>query len=393
MAGRHIIKSWSRQQKTIALSSAEAETYGMVACSAELLGLQACARDLGVSYKLAVYADASAALGIVKRRGIGKVRHIRTQSLWLQEAHAEKRLAFEKIDGSRNPADLLTKYLSEILLDRHLQFLNCTPEDGRAALAPTLDSLGLSTRAFQGFRLRAARVDKGAAPGVDKNSEGAAGHNATGNVMDRGKDKAIKKGIAQETLPGHKMDPNNESAPEAQSGRTEERSGCSAQSAAASVGGPTIQQRRPLQNGGRGEGAAESAITSKRRTGTTAIGRWADVESSCSELEQHVDSLEDYDNDTQTKEECRNPEDISSWASTSLETLMHKSLIEYNEHPTIVTLKLELNSCTCIYIDMCVRTHFAQGDSKQLWCKKGKEHIYTCIYPISVVAERRCKYQ
>ena len=110
MAGRHLIKSWSRQQKTIALSSAEAETYGMVACSAELLGLQACARDLGLDYKLAVYADASAALGIVKRRGIGKVRHIRTQSLWLQEAHAEKRLAFEKIDGSRNPADLLTKY-------------------------------------------------------------------------------------------------------------------------------------------------------------------------------------------------------------------------------------------------------------------------------------------
>ena len=106
MAGRHLGKSWSRQQKTIALSSAEAETCGMVACSAELLGLQACARDLGLGYKLAVYADASAALGIVKRRGIGNVRHIRTQSLWLQEACTEKRLAFEKTDGSRNPADV-----------------------------------------------------------------------------------------------------------------------------------------------------------------------------------------------------------------------------------------------------------------------------------------------
>ena len=92
----------------------------MVNCSAELLGLQACAEDLGISYKASVYADASAALGIVMRRGIGKVRHIRTQSLWLQEAHATRRLGFEKIDGSRNPADLMTKHLSDTLLSRHL---------------------------------------------------------------------------------------------------------------------------------------------------------------------------------------------------------------------------------------------------------------------------------
>ena len=67
-----------------------------------------------------VYADASAALGIIQRRGIGKMRHIQTQCLWLQEAHATKRLRFEKIDGSRNPSDLLTKHFSEILMDRHM---------------------------------------------------------------------------------------------------------------------------------------------------------------------------------------------------------------------------------------------------------------------------------
>ena len=116
MAGRHLVKSWLRQQKTIALSSAEAETYGMVSCSCDLLGLQSCAKDLGMVICAAVYADASAALGIIKRRGIGKLRHIRTQSLWLQEAHATKRLHFEKIDGLCNPSDLLTKHLSEVLV-------------------------------------------------------------------------------------------------------------------------------------------------------------------------------------------------------------------------------------------------------------------------------------
>ena len=109
----------------------------MGCCSAELLGMVACARDLGPSYKGAAYADAAAALGIAKRRGVGKVRHIRTQSLWLQEAHAEKRLAFEKVDGSSNPADLMTKYLSEESLNGLLTFLGCIPGDGRAMSAPT----------------------------------------------------------------------------------------------------------------------------------------------------------------------------------------------------------------------------------------------------------------
>ena len=151
MLGAHAIKSWSRQQRTIALSSAEAETYGMVACSTELLGLQACARDLGISLGVSVYADASAALGIIKRRGIGKMRHIQTQSLWLQEAHATKRIHFEKIDGSRNPADLLTKHLAEVLMDRHMKVIGALPEDGRAATAPTLASLGINEAPLQGF--------------------------------------------------------------------------------------------------------------------------------------------------------------------------------------------------------------------------------------------------
>ena len=104
----------------IALSSAEAETYGVVACSAETLGLQSCAKDLGIELGAGIYADASAAIGIIKRRGVGKVRHIRTQSLWLQEAHATRRLAFEKVDGTSNPADLLTKHLSEAVMEKHL---------------------------------------------------------------------------------------------------------------------------------------------------------------------------------------------------------------------------------------------------------------------------------
>lgn len=99
---------------------------------------------------VSVYADASAALGIVQRRGVGKLRHIRTQSLWLQEAIATKRIHFEKVDGSRNPADLLTKHLAEILMDRHMKVIGALPEDGRASTAPTLASLGINEQPLYG---------------------------------------------------------------------------------------------------------------------------------------------------------------------------------------------------------------------------------------------------
>ena len=141
MLGKHLVKSYSRMQKVIAMSSAEAETYGMVSCSAEILGIQACARDMGMYFEATIYADASAALGIVQRRGIGKVRHIRTQSLWLQEAHATKRLGFEKIDGTRNPSDLMTKHLTDTLQQRHLEYMCTQVESGRAETAPTLNNL------------------------------------------------------------------------------------------------------------------------------------------------------------------------------------------------------------------------------------------------------------
>ena len=55
MVGHHVVKSYSKQQKVLALSNAEAETYGMVACSAEVLGIQACAADMGLEYTASIY--------------------------------------------------------------------------------------------------------------------------------------------------------------------------------------------------------------------------------------------------------------------------------------------------------------------------------------------------
>ena len=83
--GGHMIKSYARQQRVVALPSAEAELYAMVAASAETLAMIAYCRDLGIAVGGEVYADSAAALGISNRAGIGKVRHLRTQGMWIQE--------------------------------------------------------------------------------------------------------------------------------------------------------------------------------------------------------------------------------------------------------------------------------------------------------------------
>ena len=139
--GEHVIKTYCKQQKVIALSSAEAELYAMVAASAETLAIAAYARDLGLNLECELYCDSSAALGITQRAGIGKVRHLRTQGLWVQEVRISGRIAYKKVLGTKNPADLLTKHMSAELAGRHLGILNMSLTGGRAESAPTLDSI------------------------------------------------------------------------------------------------------------------------------------------------------------------------------------------------------------------------------------------------------------
>ena len=77
------------------------------------------AKDFGQERTTEVYADASTALGIVLRKGLGKVRHIDTNTLWVQQAACSARIEYLKIAGTLNPADLLTKHLAEALKDQH----------------------------------------------------------------------------------------------------------------------------------------------------------------------------------------------------------------------------------------------------------------------------------
>ena len=111
MLGTHLIKSLSSTQTSVALSSGEAEFNGVVRGAGIGLGFQSLLADLGVQVPLRVWTDSSAAIGICSRQGLGKLRHLDTHTLWIQQAVRSKRVDLRKIPGERNPADLFTKHI------------------------------------------------------------------------------------------------------------------------------------------------------------------------------------------------------------------------------------------------------------------------------------------
>ena len=135
--GRHAVKHWSSTQTSIALSSAEAEFGGVIRGSGQGLGYQSMLKDLGLEVPLRVWTDSSAAIGICQRQGLGKVRHLDTQTLWIQQAVRTKKIDLRKIDGNKNPADLLTKHsISEARLNMLVGIFGCRYVGGRAESAP-----------------------------------------------------------------------------------------------------------------------------------------------------------------------------------------------------------------------------------------------------------------
>lgn len=99
----------------VSLSSAEAELYGVVRASSEALGCQSLTRDIGCIRSIRVYADASASLGIAHRKGLGKVQHLDTSTLWVQQAAYSMIISYDKVLGTLNPSDIMTKHLAEPL--------------------------------------------------------------------------------------------------------------------------------------------------------------------------------------------------------------------------------------------------------------------------------------
>ena len=102
------------------------------------MGLQSVAKDVGFDWSIELRADASAAIGICRRRGLGKVRHLHTADLWVQDRLKAGDLPLRKTPGGDNIADMMTKYLPRADLEKHVSALGLYPEEGRALSAPKI---------------------------------------------------------------------------------------------------------------------------------------------------------------------------------------------------------------------------------------------------------------
>ena len=102
-----------------------------------------------------VWTDSTATIGICGRQGLGKLRHIDTQCLWIQQKVRGKSMELFKVRGEEIPADLFTKHLvGRERIHMLLGLFGCEYRGGRSAAAP-LARAGATVRKGELLELRA----------------------------------------------------------------------------------------------------------------------------------------------------------------------------------------------------------------------------------------------
>ena len=79
-----MVRTYSKTQALVAKSSGESELYGVVRASTEALGISTLLGDFGMEgVRVRIGMDATAAIGIVQRHGLNKLRHVEVDVLLL----------------------------------------------------------------------------------------------------------------------------------------------------------------------------------------------------------------------------------------------------------------------------------------------------------------------
>ena len=122
--GKHMWESWASTQQVIALSSGEAEFYSIGTATAKGLTVVHTLAEMKMIIGLRVHSDSSAGRGMCNRRGTGRVRHLQTRFLWLQEVLANNEFQLLRVGSNDNPADINTKFLNRDLIVKHMRRLS-----------------------------------------------------------------------------------------------------------------------------------------------------------------------------------------------------------------------------------------------------------------------------
>ena len=96
------------------------------------VGIRSLLMDFEVNVGVRVKTDTNAAKGIANRKGLGKVRHVEVNQLWVQDRVARGDLRIEKGKGKDNIAAALTKHVTAEDVRVHLHKSGHMITEGRA---------------------------------------------------------------------------------------------------------------------------------------------------------------------------------------------------------------------------------------------------------------------
>ena len=129
-----MVKLSTGTQDRPALSTAASELYGLVRCATFTIGFCNMAADYGRTLAPRLSGDATAASGIAHRRGAGKLRHVETNTLWLQRSVTEQHIILKRVAGVDLAAALGTKHSDAKTMLKHVMALGFSYRAGKSPL-------------------------------------------------------------------------------------------------------------------------------------------------------------------------------------------------------------------------------------------------------------------
>ena len=98
--------------------------------------MQSLLKDFGIDVRICIKSDATAAIGMARRQGLGRVRHLATSDLWIQQRLRAGDFTILKHPGTENSADLMTKVKGRADISKFLGLMGFIMGKGRSEIAP-----------------------------------------------------------------------------------------------------------------------------------------------------------------------------------------------------------------------------------------------------------------
>ena len=110
----YAVQSYSRSQKSIALSSCESEFLALTGAAAEAMRVKTIWEFLtGQQASMVAFTDSSSCLALSQRLGVGRTKHLDVRQLWLQQEVKQGKINVGKIGTQLNLAGLNTKKVNK----------------------------------------------------------------------------------------------------------------------------------------------------------------------------------------------------------------------------------------------------------------------------------------